>query len=64
MNAAGMSELIFMTTAIAGTCCIYLETYMITAVIYLILTITLQAIMNIFAKKTDLTVQHIVPSSN
>ena len=59
-----MSELMFMTTAIAGTCCIYLETYMITAVIYLILAIALQAIMNIFAKKTDLTVQHIVPSSN
>ena len=59
-----MSELMFMATAIAGTCCIYLETYMITAVIYLILTITLQAIMNIFAKKTDLTVQHVVPSSN
>ena len=59
-----MSELIFMTTAIADTCCIYLETYMITAVICMILTITLQAIMNIFAKKTDLTVQHVVPSSN
>lgn len=59
-----MSELMFMTTAIAGTCCIYLETYMITAVIYLILAIALQAIMNIFAKKTDLTVQHAVPSSN
>ena len=59
-----MSELMFMATAIAGTCCIYLKTYMITAVIYLILTITLQAIMNIFAKKTDLTVQYGVPSSN
>ena len=59
-----MSEVMFMTTAIAGTCCIYLETYMITAVIYLILTITLKAIMNIFAKKKDLTVQHAVPSSN
>ena len=43
-----MSEVMFMTTAIAGTCCIYLETYMIAAVIYLILTITLQAIMNIW----------------
>ena len=64
MNAAGMSEVMFMTTAIAGTCCIYLETYMIAAVIYLILTITLQAIINIFVKKTDLTVQHAVPSSN
>ena len=59
-----MSELMFMATAIAGTCCIYLETYMITPVICMILTITLQAIMNIFAKKTDLTVQHAVPSSN
>ena len=64
MNAAGMSELMFMTTAIADTCYIYLETYMITAVVCMILTITLQAIMNIFAKKTDLTVQHGVPSSN
>ena len=59
-----MSELMFMTTAIAGTCCIYLETYMITPVICMILTITLQAIMNIFAKKMDLAVQHVVPSSN
>ena len=59
-----MSELMFMATAIAGTCCIYLETYMITAIICMILTITLQAIMNIFVKKTDLTVQHVVPSGN
>ena len=59
-----MSELMFMTTAIANTCCIYLETYMIAAIICMILAIALQAIMNIFAKKTDLTVQHVVPSSN
>ena len=64
MNVVGMSELMFMTTTIAGTYYIYLETYMITAVIYLILTIALQAIMNIFAKKMDLAVQHGVPSSN
>lgn len=64
MNVVGMSELMFMTTTIAGTYYIYLETYMITAIIYLILTIALQAIMNIFAKKMDLAVQHGVPSSN
>lgn len=64
MNVVGMSELMFMTTTIAGTYYIYLETYMITAVIYLILTIALQTVMNFFAKKMDLSVQHGVPSSN
>lgn len=64
LNAVGMTELMFMTTTVAGTYYVYLETYMITAVIYLILTIALQAVMNFFAKRMDMPVQHGVPSSN
>ena len=64
LNAVGMTELMFMTTTVAGTYYVYLETYMITAIIYLILTICMQAIMNFFAKRMDMPVQHGVPSSN
>ncbi len=64
MNVVGMTELMFMTTTIAGTYYVYLETYMITAVIYFILTLCLQALMNFFAKRMDMPVQHGVPSSN
>lgn len=64
LNAVGMTELMFMTTTVAGTYYVYLETYMITAVIYLILTICMQGIMNFFAKRMDMPVQHGVPSSN
>lgn len=64
MNAVGMTELMFMTTTIAGTYYVYLETYMIAAVIYLVLTIVLQAGMNVVAKRMDMPVQHGVPSSN
>lgn len=64
LNAVGMTELMFMTTTVAGTYYVYLETYMITAVIYLILTIALQAVMSFFAKRMDMPVQHGVPSSN
>lgn len=64
LNAVGMTELMFMTTTVAGTYYVYLETYMITAVIYLILTVCMQAIMNFFAKRMDMPVQHGVPSSN
>ncbi|MGM9941196.1 MAG: amino acid ABC transporter permease [Bulleidia sp.] len=64
LNAVGMTELMFMTTTVAGTYYVYLETYMITAVIYLILTIALQAVMNFFARRMDMPVSHGVPSSN
>lgn len=64
LNAVGMTELMFMTTTVAGTYYVYLETYMITAVIYLVLTICMQALMNFFAKRMDMPVQHGVPSSN
>lgn len=64
LNAVGMTELMFMTTTVAGTYYVYLETYMITAVIYFILTILLQHLMNIVAKKMDMPEQHGVPSSN
>lgn len=64
LNAVGMTELMFMTTTVAGTYYVYLETYMITAVIYFILTILLQSLMNVVAKKMDMPEQHGVPSSN
>lgn len=64
LNAVGMTELMFMTTTVAGTYYVYLETYMITAVVYLVLTICMQALMNFVAKRMDMPVQHGVPSSN
>ncbi|MDO4197814.1 MAG: amino acid ABC transporter permease [Erysipelotrichaceae bacterium] len=64
LNVIGMFELMFATTTIAGTYYVYLETYMNTAIIYLVLTIGLQALMNVIAKKLDMPVQHGVPSSN
>lgn len=64
LNAVGMTELMFMTTTVAGTYYVYLETYMITAVIYFILTILLQSLMNVVARKMDMPEQHGVPSSN
>lgn len=64
LNAVGMTELMFMTTTVAGTYYVYLETYMITAVVYLVLTIYMQALMNYISKRMDMPVQHGVPSSN
>lgn len=64
LNVVGMTELMFMTTTVSGTYYVFLETYMITAIVYLFLTVCLQAIMNFFARKMDMPVQHGVPSSN
>ncbi len=64
LNVLGMFELMFATSTIAGTYYKSLEIYYVEAIIYLVLTLGLQALMNWIAGKLDMPQSHNLPSSN
>ncbi len=64
LNTIGMFELMFATSTIAGTYYKSLEIYYVEAIIYLVLTLGLQALMNWIAGKLDMPQSHGIPSSN
>lgn len=64
LNVIGVTELMFATSSVTGIYYKYLEVYCITAIIYLILTFTMTAVLNALARKLDMPTSHGVPSSN
>ncbi|CRH85543.1 ABC transporter%2C membrane permease [Chlamydia trachomatis] len=55
LNAIAVTELYFQATSIAGSNMRYIEVYMITAILYLILTTIATAILNMVERKINNT---------
>lgn len=53
LNVISVSELFFATKSVAGVNFMYMETYLVTAMIYLVLTFTITRILRLVEKKMD-----------
>ena len=53
LNVISVSELFFATKSVAGANFMYMETYLVTAVIYLVLTFSITRILRLVEKKMD-----------
>lgn len=64
LNVIGVFETMYATSTIANTYYRHLETYVLSAIIYLILTFCLTRLLNFIAKKLDMPQSRGIPSSN
>lgn len=64
LNVIGVFELMYATSTTANTYYQYLPTYVIAAIIYLILTVALTKVLGIIGKMLDAPAQKPLPSSN
>jgi|LSQX01.1.fsa_nt_gb putative lysine transport system permease protein len=64
LNVIGVSELFFQSLAVAGNVFRFTETFLVTAVIYLILTLTVTSILRIIEKRLDTPAGFIGASSS
>ena len=55
LNAIAVSELYFQATSVAGTNMRYIEVYMVTALIYLVLTTVATFLLNLMEKRINHT---------
>lgn len=54
LNVIGVTELFFQTSSVAGSVFLYMETFLITCIIYLVMTTAATFVLNIIEKKLNM----------